>query len=172
MAIAGILLLLRLRPRAARRAWFVLLLAGLANAWFLNLRPANLTGTNMVHQYLGAKYALPYRDFYRLYNAALGRPPFGIRDLDHPPAMRGEDPRERRAWVLDLLRRERIEFDPLSLLSALERLADSTGALERECDWALRSALPAAQVERFRQPRWSASGRMRSERGPGSASAT
>lgn len=153
MAAGGLLLALqvRLRPRLARAAWAALLVAGLANALVLDLLPANLVNTNLVHHYLGAKYSFPYDSLYELIDAAVERPQVAMRDLDRPPAMRREDPREQRAYYIDLMRQEGVEFDPLVPLPELRARADSTGAIRREAGRILRQHLPADQVEDFRR---------------------
>jgi hypothetical protein len=115
MATGGLLLYVRLPPRAARRAWLALALAGLANALVLSLLPENLVNINVVHHYLGAKYAFSYRSFYQLINAAVERPQVAMRDLDHPPAMVRDDPRAQRAYYIDLMRQAAVEFDSAPL---------------------------------------------------------
>ena len=151
MAAAGVLLALRPSPRAARTAWLVLLSAGMINAVALNLHAANPNNINYVHYYVGAKYPVPYGDFYKLVQAALGRPQLGVRDLDHPASTLRSDPHEQRAYYIDLLRADGAAFDPLAPLEPLARQAQESGAVGREADRILGRALPANRIEDFRR---------------------
>lgn len=150
LAGAG-LLAARPRPPLARVAWAALLLAAVANAVVLSLLPHNLVNTNIVHHYLGAKYAIPYGSFYRLVNAAIERPQVSMRDLDRPPAMLRDDPREERAYFIDLMRARGVAFDPLAPLAALRARAEASGAVREEAERILREHLPEERIAAFRE---------------------
>jgi Flp pilus assembly protein TadD len=149
MLLAGLLLALKLRARIARAAWLALLIAGLANALFLSLLPHNLININLVHHFLGAKYAFSYNSLYQLINAARETPQIGMRDLDRPPAMVRSDPRAQRAYYIDLMRADGVDFDPLSSLDDLARRAVETGCIQREARHILDAHLPPALVGDF-----------------------
>jgi len=142
-------LLLRMRPRSSV-PWLVLLVAGLANALILNLLPHNRVSSNFVHQYLGSKYVVPYTELYRAVNAALERPQMDIRDLEHPPDMWRSDPREQRAYLLDLLRAHGSEFDATLPLDSLLSLAQASGAIREEAEDMLARCLPPDEIPAFR----------------------
>jgi Tfp pilus assembly protein PilF len=150
MASGGLLLALRLRPSLARVAWLILLAAGLANALALSLAAGNLVNNNVAHYYLGAKHSFPYSACYKLINAAVERPQVAMRDLERPPAMRREDPREQRAYYIDLMREFGVEVNPLVPLPELRRRAKEAGVVQREAERILSDYLPAEQVEGFR----------------------
>jgi hypothetical protein len=150
-AVAGVLLVLRLGPRASRAAWLVVLAAGLANAVTLNLHQSNLININLVHHYLGAKYPFPYDSCYRLINAALERPQVVMRNLERPPAMLRVDVRSQRAYYIDLMRHEGVAFEPLAPLPDLRELAVESGAIAAESQRILSEYLPAEHIEDFRR---------------------
>jgi Flp pilus assembly protein TadD len=150
MAAAGLLLVLRLRPRAARAAWAALLLAGIANALVISLQPANLVNINLVHHYLGAKYPIPYDAFYEAVNAAREAPQAGMRDLDHPTRIVRGDPREERAYFIDLMRKAGVTFEPLAPLDDLGKRAREFGAIRADADRILGELLSPSRVEDFR----------------------
>jgi hypothetical protein len=150
MTIAAILLFLRLRPRVARIAWGVLLLASFSFALWLTLSAHNLININVAHYYLGAKYDFPYSKCYVLVNAALELPQVEIRDLERQEQMlRGED-QDQRAYYLDLLRQTKTAFDPLAPTRELRDLAIQSGAVRSEAQQILTTYLPADQIEPFR----------------------
>lgn len=149
-ASCGILFALRINPRLARLAWILLLAAGINNTIKLNLIENNLVNTNLVQYYLGAKYSFPYSSFYKLINAAVGRPQVSMMDLDCPPEILRHDPREQRAYYIDLMRIAGVEFDPLSPLAQLQKRSEETGIIRSESERILREYLPADQVEYFR----------------------
>jgi len=151
MVVAAGLLALRPAPRAARVAWLALLAAGMINAVALNLHAANPNNINYVHYYIGAKYPIPYGDFYSMVQAALDRPQLGVRDLEHPARILRSDPHEQRAYFIDLLRAGGATFDPLAPTDELARRAEASGAIAREADRILRRHLPASRVEDFRR---------------------
>lgn len=151
MTLAAVVLALRLRPRAARAVWLVLLAAAIANALILNLHPVNLIHGNLVHYFLGAKYSVPYKNFYKAIHAALEKPQIGMRDLDDPDRFVRPEPSEQRAYYIDLMRDAGVDFDPLASLGALRDRALSTGVLQRESQRILKENLPAAQIEDFRR---------------------
>jgi tetratricopeptide repeat protein len=151
LMIAGsVLLALRLPPRVARVLWLVLLLAGAANGLALNLQSANLINLNLVHHYLGAKYSFDYSDFYKLVQAALGRPPVGIRDLDRPASLLNTGPRAERDYYIRLLRGARVSFDPTAPTDQLARRARESGAIEAEGERLLHRHLPPERADEFR----------------------
>ena len=152
--IASALLALgsRARPaRALRAAWIALIVVGVANGLALNLQPANLINTNLSHYYLGAKYPAPYADTYRLVQAARDQPQIGMRDLDRPALILRASPAEQRAYYLDLLRAERVPFDPLLPLDSLARRARESGAIAAEARRLLDGGLPAGRIADFRR---------------------
>jgi tetratricopeptide (TPR) repeat protein len=149
MAIAAILLIVRLKEPIARTVWSVLLVLGMAHAVGMGLLPENLLNRNVVHYYLGAKYDFPYRSFYELTSAATDRPQIFMHDLDRPPAIIRDEPSEQRAYFIDLLRAEQIPFDPLIPLADLQRLAEESGAVHREAQRILNESLPPDQIESF-----------------------
>jgi len=151
MAVGGILLAWPLRPRPARIAWLCLLAAGLTNALVISLLPLNLVNINVVHHYLGAKYPFSYSSFYEVTNAALDRPQVLMRDLEHPPAVLRADPREQRAYYIDLMREAGVAFEPLVPLPLLKARAEMTGVLRDEAKRILAEHLPADEIERFRR---------------------
>ena len=155
MLIGAVLLAVRLPPRVARAAWLGLLVAGIAYALFLNLLPRNLINGNLVHYYLGAKYTVPYRSFYSSIQAALDEPEIGIRDLGQPDRLLRATPSEERAYYIDLMREEGVEFDPLTSLPNLRMRAFNTGVLRQISRRNLSENLPAAQLDDFRRDvRW------------------
>ena len=149
-ASCGILLALRINPRLERLLWILLLAAGINNTIKLNLVENNLVNTNLVQYYLGAKYSFPYSSFYKLINAAVGRPQVSMMDLDSPPEILRHDPREQRAYYIDLMRIEGVEFDSLAPLDQLQKRAEETGTIRSESQYILHKYLPADQVESFR----------------------
>ena len=152
--VASVLLALGSRARSARAlraAWIAVIVAGVVNGLALNLQPANLLNSNLSHYYLGAKYPVPYADTYRLVRAAEDEPQIGIRDLDHPARMLGSTPGEQREYYLDLLRSNRVTFDPLLPLDSLARRARESGALAAESRRLLRERLPADRIADFRR---------------------
>jgi len=150
-AAAAILLSRRLTPGRARAAWLGLLIAGIANALALDLSGTNPDNTNFVHYYLGAKYPIPYGDFYEMIQAALGRPQIEIRDLDRPATMLRSDPREQRAYYIDLMRAAKVPFDATAPLDSLARRAIESGVIEREAEQILARGLAADRIEPFRR---------------------
>jgi hypothetical protein len=151
MTLAAVVLALRLRPRVIRAIWVGLLLAAVANALILNLHPINLIHGNLVHYFLGAKYAVPYRNFYEAIHAALEKPQVGMRDLGDPDRFVRAEPGEERAYYIDLMRESGVEFEPLVSTGTLRDRARSTGALRRESLRILSENLPAGQIEDFRR---------------------
>jgi tetratricopeptide (TPR) repeat protein len=149
MASAGVLLALRLRPAVARKAWGVLLALGVLHALGLSFAPGNLVNINVAHHYLGAKYPIGYSRFYEVVDAAAGRPVVNLRDLDHPPAVLRDEPREQRDYYIDVLRRHGVEFEPRSSLERLSERARSSGALDSDAQRILRENLDAESVEPF-----------------------
>jgi tetratricopeptide (TPR) repeat protein len=142
----------RARPmRALRLAWIAVLIAGVANGLALNLQPANRINTNLSQYYLGAKYPVPYADTYRLVQAAGDQPQIGIRDLDRPERILRSSSAEQRAYYLDLLRAERVSFDPLLPLDSLARRARESGAVTAQARRLLEGRLPAARIDGFRR---------------------
>ena len=151
--VASVLLALgsRARPaRALRAAWIAVIVAGVANGLALNLQPANLINANLSQYYLGAKYPMPYADTYRLVQAAGDQPQIGIRDLDRPALILRSSPTEQRAYYLDLLRAERVPFDPLLPLDSLARRARESGAIAAEARRLLEERVPADRIADFR----------------------
>lgn len=151
MAMSAVVLFLRPRTAVARVTWLGLLAAGIANALVLNAQPYNLMQSNLVHYYLGAKYPVPYQNFYRAINAALERPQINMRDLERPDRMVRAQPNEQRAYYIDLMRGQGVEFDPLGSLEELAARARETGALRREAQRILSENLPASRVDAFRR---------------------
>jgi tetratricopeptide (TPR) repeat protein len=151
MTLAAAALALRLRPRVSRVAWLVLLAAAIANALILNLHPVNLIHGNLVHYFLGAKYPIPYKNFYKAVHAALEKPQIGMRDLDDPDRFVRPEQNDQRAYYIDLMREAGVDFDPLVSLGALQDRARSAGVLQRESQRILRENLPAARIEDFRR---------------------
>jgi tetratricopeptide (TPR) repeat protein len=152
--VASVLLALgsRARPaRALRAAWIAVIVAGVANGLALNLQPANLINGNLSQYYLGAKYPVPYADTYRLVQAAADQPQIGIRDLDRPGQILRSSPGEQRAYYLDLLRAERVPFDPLLPLDSLARRARESGAITADSRRLLHERLPADRIADFRR---------------------
>jgi tetratricopeptide (TPR) repeat protein len=151
MLLASALLLSRSSGRATRIAWSFLLAAGIAYGVTLSLLPQNLVNINVAHHYLGAKYSIPYDRFYEVVHAALERPQLAMRDLRHPPAMLRDDPREQRAYLIDLLRAERQDFDAEAPFEALLNQAIGSGAIAREATSILAAALPAKEIPALRR---------------------
>jgi tetratricopeptide (TPR) repeat protein len=151
MTLSAVALACRLRPRAAVSVWAVLLAAGVANGLYLNLQPRNLIHPNLTHYYLGAKYDIPYSEFYRLVNAALARPQVGMRDLKRPDHFVRPTTGEQRAYYIGLMREQGVEFDPLVSLSRLAAQADYSGAISREAEKILERHLPASRIKGFRR---------------------
>jgi tetratricopeptide (TPR) repeat protein len=149
MAVGAVLLFVKLNERTARFAWSILLVIGTTHAVGMCLLPENLLSRNAVHYYLGAKYHFPYRSFYALTSAATDRPQIVMHDLDHPPGFIRDDPSEQRAYFIDLLRAEKIGFDPSVPLEDLQRLAQESGAVHREAQKILQENLPSDQIENF-----------------------
>lgn len=146
----ALLLALRLRERTARIAWLVLLAASVLYAIVLTAMSANLTNNNIVHYYLGAKYDVPYSQFYRVTYAAASRPQVAMHDLDRPPSYVRGDSTEQRAYYIDLLRSTGQSFDPLAATPSLRQEAISAGAVAREADSILLANLDPTQIERFK----------------------
>lgn len=149
IAAAALLLFLKLQERTARIGWIILLVIGMAHAIGMALLPENLMSRNMVHYFLGAKYDFPYSKFYSLTSAAIDRPQIFMHDLDHPPGFFRDDPTEQRAYFIDLLRAEKIQFDPMVPLEDLQELAQESGAVHREAVRILRENLPANEISDF-----------------------
>src|SRR5882762_1266772 len=150
LAAAG-LLALPMPARRARVAWLSLIVLGLGYDLALNLQPANFPAPNFVHYYLGAKYAAPYLDTYRLIRAGQGLPQIGMRDLDHPESIVGWTVKERRLYYIDLLRASHVPFDPLAPLDSLAARARDSGAVEAEARYILASRLPAWRIAEYRR---------------------
>ena len=151
MALGGLLFALRLRGRLARVAWLALLIVGLTNALVVSLVPTNLININLVHHFLGAKYSFSYNSFYQLINAASEQPQVKMRDLERPPAMLRSDPREQRAYYIDLMRDSGVEFDPLAPLADLHRRAEETDVIRNEAINIMKEHLPVSQIGGFRR---------------------
>lgn len=149
MAVGAVLLFVKQNERTARIAWSVLLVIGMIHGVGMCLLPENLLSRNVVHYFLGAKYDFPYSKFYSLTSAATDRPQIFMHDLDHPPGFIRDDPSEQRAYFIDLLRAEKIEFDPMIPLTDLQRLAQESGVVHREAQRILQENLPPDQIESF-----------------------
>jgi len=149
MAVGAVLLFVKLKERTSRIVWSILLFLGTIHAIGMCLLPENLLSRNVVHYYLGAKYSFPYSKFYSLTSAATDRPQIFMHDLDHPPGFIRDDSSEQRAYFIDLLRAEKIEFDPMIPLADLQRLAQESGAVHREAQRILQENLPPDQIENF-----------------------
>jgi tetratricopeptide (TPR) repeat protein len=150
MVLGGLFLALRLRGRRARVAWLALLIAGVTNALVVSLVPTNLININLVHHFLGAKYSFSYNSFYQLINAARERPQVNMRDLERPPEMLRSDPRERRAYYIDLMREAGVEFDPLAPLAVLDRRAQETDVIHSEAVNIMKEYLQLSQIRSYR----------------------
>lgn len=148
--LAAALLLRRPGSRRVRAMWAGILAAGVANALLLSLSDANLVNINVAHHYLGAKYAVPYADFYRVVRAARDEPQVGMRDLRRPPAIVRDDVRAKRAYFIALLRDAGADFDPLAPLDTLRVRALEAGAVSREADGILRRSLPPGRIPELR----------------------
>lgn len=149
MAVGAVLLFVKRKERTSRIVWSILLFLGMTHAVGMCLLPENLLSRNVVHYYLGAKYSFPYSSFYSLTSAATDRPQIFMHDLEHPPGFIRDDPSEQRAYFIDLLRAEKIEFDPMVPLVDLQRLAQESGAVHREAQRILQENLPPDQIESF-----------------------
>jgi hypothetical protein len=146
----AILLGLRLRENVARIAWALLALAALTFSVAISLSSINIINLNIAHYYLGTKYAIPYSDTYKLFNAALARPQVGMRDLDNPVRLVRNDEREARAYYLELLRTTDTTFDPLASTAELRSLAIQSGAVEQEAEKLLKTDLSMEKMAMFR----------------------
>ncbi|PWB71565.1 hypothetical protein C3F09_07705 [candidate division GN15 bacterium] len=151
MVVAAILLFVKMRDRTARVAWSILLAVSMIHGITISLLPDNWPGRGIVHYYIGAKYNFPYRAFYTLTSAATDRPQIVMHDLDHPPKIIRDSPSEQRAYFIDLLRSEHIDFDPTVSLPELRKLAEESGAVHREAEGILKANLPPDQIESFRR---------------------
>jgi Glycosyltransferase family 87/Tetratricopeptide repeat len=136
--------------RGIRVAWITLLAVGLAYDLALDLNPVNFPHANFTHYYLGAKYSAPYRDTYRLFQAGLGRPQIGMRDLDRPQDLVRASRYAQRAYYIDLLRGAQVPFDPLASLDTLAARARDAGVIEAEARRILEASLPTTRIESFR----------------------
>ena len=161
MAAAGALLIAPLPTRVKRGAWVVLAVAATWNGVALNARPANLVANNLVHYWLGAKYPVPYADFYRAVQAARDTAQVGMRDLARPKERVRAGKWERRAYYIDLLRAEHVAFDPLQPLDSLAARAHTSGAVHAEADRILAHDLPARLIAPFRRDVSASVGAMR-----------
>jgi Flp pilus assembly protein TadD len=135
----------------ARICWIVLLSAGVIHGLGLSLLEHNLVNINVVHHYLGAKFPFAYASCYRVINAATGRPQIAMRDLERPDEMLRDAPAEQRAYYIDLMRAEGLEFNPLDSLDGLHARAEASGALEREARRILDDELAGGHIEGFRR---------------------
>ncbi len=151
MVVCAAVLALRLRTHVARAVWLCLLVVGIANALVLNVQPYNLIHGNLVHYFLGAKYPFPYQNLYKMVNAALEKPQIGMRDLGQPDSWVREHATEQRAYFIDMMRDEGVEFDPLASLADLSDRARQTGTLQREARRILNENLPASQIDDFKR---------------------
>jgi len=151
MAAAAALLMAPLSARVKRAAWITLALAATWNGFALTARPGNLVANNLVHYWLGAKYPVPYADFYRAVQAARDTAQVGMRDLAHPKERVRSGKWERRAYYIDLLRAEHVAFDPLVPLDSLATRARTSGAVRAEADRILAGDLPARLIAPFRR---------------------
>jgi len=150
LLMAACALLLGRWPRA-RAAWTILIVVGMANALVLNLLPQNVVTINFAHHYLGAKYPVPYPGLYRAVHAALDRPQFDMRDLDHPPGRWRDDPRQQRAYLIDMMRARGVAFNTLAPADSLLARARASGAIHVEADSILHAYLPDDRVQDFRR---------------------
>lgn len=147
-AIALVLAVNPRSPRVRRAIWAALIAAGLLNVYLL--LPKRIAHTNLAHYYLGAKYALPYFDFYKLTTAAEAKPQAGYRDLRMPDRVFRADPREQRLYYIGQLRAGGVTLPPSAGLAELEALFRSSGLLEKEAEVILASSLPPGRVGPFR----------------------
>jgi tetratricopeptide (TPR) repeat protein len=134
-------------PRSARFRAIVLGLVialGIANAFLLIHK--RLVHSNLTHYYLGAKYNVPYFDFYKVMTAALGKPQVMYRDLRTPDKMFRSDPREQRLYYIGLLRQNGVSFAENATLKELETTCRSGGLLDKEAAAVLEKNLTPARV--------------------------
>lgn len=122
----------RMDDRQKRTIWWILAVLGILAA--LLPLPRRLTHSNLAHYYIGAKYRIPYFDFYRVIKAARGEPQIGYRDLQHPHRMFRSDVREQRFYYLDLLNRWGAAIPDQASNEDLARLCESWGLFQREAD--------------------------------------
>ena len=144
---AIVLLLVLASPRSARFRAIVLGLVialGIANAFLLIHK--RLVHSNLTHYYLGAKYNVPYFDFYKVMTAALGKPQVMYRDLREPDKMFRSDPREQRLYYIGLLRQNAVAFAENATLKELETTCRSGGLLDKEAAAVLDKNLNPARV--------------------------
>lgn len=151
MAAGAALLAWRGRARSRAIAWGALGVLALVYALALNLQPNNFPHSNFDHYYLGAKYPAPYTDTYRLIRAGEGEPQLAMRDLERPDHLVRETPAEQRAYLIDLLRRSGVEFDPLAPLDSLLGRARASGVIEAEARRILAADLPAGRIPAYRR---------------------
>lgn len=145
LAIAALLVARPPRASHARAVWGLLAAAGLAYGLALNLQPQNFPHANFLHYWLGAKYPVPYAETYRVWRAAAGEPQTDIRDLAQPARLERERPAERRAYLIERLRRYGAAFDPLAPLDTLAARARASGAIAAEADSIVAAHVPAAR---------------------------
>ena len=147
---AAIAAMVLMNPRAARvRLVLGLLIAlGIANA-FLLIHKRDVH-SNLTHYFLGAKYRIPYFDFYKVTAAAMGHPQALYRDLREPDRLFRADPREQRLYTLGLLRQGNVAFPESATLDELAEACRSAGLVEREAQEILDRAMEPGQAAALR----------------------
>lgn len=134
-------------PRRARFRAVILGLVialGVANVFLLIHK--RVTHSNLTHYYLGAKYDVPYFDFYKVITAAMGNPQVKYRELHEPDRIFRSDPREQRLYYIGLLRQNHVSFEEHSTLKDLEGTCRANGPLEKESAAILNQALNPDQA--------------------------
>jgi tetratricopeptide (TPR) repeat protein len=148
-AIVFLLVLANPRARRFRAVILGLVIAvGLANAFLLIHK--RLVHSNLTHYYLGAKYGVPYFDFYKVTTAAMGKPQLMYRDLREPDRMFRSDPREQRLYYIGLLRQVGISFPDSATLDQLAETCHSRGLLGKEAAAILKQELTPGRVTALR----------------------
>lgn len=143
----GLLILKQQRHPAGRlvvKLW-LFALAGFGAAFIPLAR--RLNHSNLGHYYIGAKYRIPYFDFYRVVTAALGQPQMGYRDLAKPHRFVRRDPLEQRYYALTLLRERGIDIPDQASTEDLLQLCSTSGLFGAEAERILASFLsPEARL--------------------------
>lgn len=146
-----VFLLVLANPRSTRFRTAILgllIVLGFANV-FLPIQK-RMIHSNFTHYYLGAKYDVPYFDFYKVATAALGNPQVMYRELREPDRMFRSDPREQRLYYIGLLRQDHVPFPESVTLTQLVETCRSGGLLEKEASAILQQNLKPDQASDLR----------------------
>lgn len=139
------------RPRTDRFSkatiYWLLALLGLLVALVPISR--RLSHSNLGHYYIGAKYRIPYFDFYRAITAGRQQPQVGYRDLRQPHRFVRRDPLEQRYYALRLLNDAQIPIPDNAATTDLFGLCATAGLFRAEAQTILSQYFDERKAEAF-----------------------